>query len=299
MTGDGRSILITGCSSGIGYTCALGMAERGWRVFATARREADLEMLKAEGLEAVHLDYTDTASIAACAETVLERTGNGIYALFNNGAYGQPGAVEDLTTDVLKAQFEANVFGWHDLTCRLLPAMRANGAGRVVQCSSVLGLVALKWRGAYNASKFAIEALSDTMRLELEGSGIHVCQIEPGPIRSRFREHAIRHLKANVDLAGSPHAEEYARQLEAEEAKLSREGSRPLETPAQARAKRKGGLKPKYRLGPDAVLDKLIHATESANPQPRYYVTLPTWVMATARRTLTGRMLDKLSRRVS
>ncbi len=299
MAGDGRSILITGCSSGIGYTCALGMAERGWRVFATARQQADLEMLEAAGLEAIHLDYADGSSIAACADSVLERTDGGVYALFNNGAYGQPGAVEDLTTDVLKAQFEANVFGWHDLTCRLLPAMRGNGAGRVVQCSSVLGLVALKWRGAYNASKFAIEALSDTMRLELDGSGVYVCQIEPGPIRSRFREHAIRHLRANVDLEASPHAGEYARQLAAEEAKLKREGPRPLETPAEARAKRKGGLKPKYRLGPDAVLDKLIHATESAKPRPRYYVTLPTWIMASARRTLTGRMLDKLSQRVS
>ncbi len=275
------------------------MAERGWRVFATARTSNDLERLSSEGLEAIALDYADPKSIAACASAVLERTGGNLYALFNNGAFGQPGAVEDLTVDVLRQQFEANVFGWHDLTCRLLPAMRSNGAGRIVQCSSVLGLVALKWRGAYNASKFAIEALSDTMRLELAGTGIHVCQIEPGPIRTRFREHAIAKLRANVDLEASPHAAEYARQLAAEDEKLARNGPRPPEKPAAARARAKPGILPKYRLGPEAVLDKLIHATESSSPRPRYYVTSSTWAMALARRILTGRALDRLSSRVS
>jgi NAD(P)-dependent dehydrogenase (short-subunit alcohol dehydrogenase family) len=299
MTSPERSILVTGCSSGIGYTCAHGMAERGWRVFATARSTEDLERLAAEGLEAIHLDYTDPASIAACADTVLERTDGKILALFNNGAYGQPGAVEDLPVDVLRQQFEANVFGWHDLTCRLLPAMRANGRGRIVQCSSVLGLVALKWRGAYNASKFAIEALSDTMRMELAGTGIHVSQIEPGPIRSRFREHAVNKLRANVDLATSPHAAEYETQLAAHDAKLAKQGTRPPERPAEARAKAKKGLLPSYRLGPDAVLDKLIHAVESNRPRPQYYVTSSTWVMAAARRLLTRRAMDKLSSRVS
>ena len=220
------------------------MAERGWRVFATARSKTDLARLEAEGLEAIQLDYTDASSIAACADEVLKRSGNELYGLFNNGAYGQPGAVEDLRPDVLRAQFEANVFGWHDLTCRLIPAMRASGAGRIVQCSSVLGLVALKWRGAYNASKFAIEALSDTMRLELKDSGIHVCQIEPGPIRSRFRERAIAHLRENVDLEGSPHAAEYAKQLAAEDTKLSKGISREPEKPAEARARRKKGILP-------------------------------------------------------
>ncbi len=219
-----RSILITGCSSGIGYTCALGMKERGWRVFATARSEADLARLEAEGLEPVHLDYARPKSIEACADAVLAATDGTLFALFNNGAYGQPGAVEDLRTDVLKAQFETNVFGWHDLTCRLIPAMRANGAGRIVQCSSVLGLVALKWRGAYNASKFAIEALSDTMRLELESSGVRVSVIEPGPIRSRFQEHGLAHFKANIDIENSVHRADYARQIARNEALIA--GSR-------------------------------------------------------------------------
>lgn len=165
-----KTILITGCSSGIGHACAHGMKARGWRVFATARKDEDLKRLEAEGLECLYLDYADAGSVAACAAELTSRTGGKLDALFNNGAYGQPGAVEDLRREVLEAQFAANVFGWHQLTVACLPLMRANGAGRIVHCSSVLGLVALKWRGAYNASKFAIEALADTMRLELRGS---------------------------------------------------------------------------------------------------------------------------------
>jgi len=290
-----RSILITGCSSGIGYTCALGMRERGWRVFATARNEADLERLKQENLEAIYLDYTEPKSIAACAESVLEATKGELFALFNNGAYGQPGAVEDLDTGVLRAQFEANVFGWHDLTRRLIPAMRANGAGRIVQCSSLLGLVALKWRGAYNASKFAIEALSDTMRLELEHSGVYVSVIEPGPIRSRFQEHGLAYFKANIDIEGSVHREDYGRLIARTEALIA--GTRwGYERPG-ARASR--SLLPRYRLGPNAVLAKLVHALESRNPKPRYHVTAAAHAMAVARRILPARALHLLARTVS
>ncbi|MEC9367613.1 MAG: SDR family NAD(P)-dependent oxidoreductase, partial [Pseudomonadota bacterium] len=202
-----RSILITGCSSGIGEAAARMMKERGWRVFATARKAADLEMLRSAGLEAIYLDYTEPESIAACADQVLKQTDSRIFALFNNGAYGQPGAVEDLRTDVLRTQFEANFFGWHDLTRRLIPAMRAQGAGRIVQCSSCLGLVSLKYRGAYNASKFAIEGLSDALRQELAGSGIHVSLIEPGPIGTRFVQNALANYRRNIDLVNSAHAD--------------------------------------------------------------------------------------------
>jgi NAD(P)-dependent dehydrogenase (short-subunit alcohol dehydrogenase family) len=289
-----RSILITGCSSGIGYFCALGMKQRGWRVFATARSQADLDGLEAEGLEPVHLDYTQPKSIEACADAVLAATNGQLFALFNNGAYGQPGAVEDLTTDVLRRQFETNVFGWHDLTRRLIPAMRHNGAGRIVQCSSVLGLVALKWRGAYSASKFALEALSDTMRLELEPSGVRVSVIEPGPIRSRFQEHGLAHFKANIDIEASVHRAEYARQIARNEALIAanRWGyERPGESPRS--------LLPRYRLGPDAVLAKLVHAVESRNPKPCYHVTTATHAMALARRILPARALHLLARHVS
>lgn len=287
-----RSILITGCSSGIGYCSAHGMKSRGWRVFATARKEADLARLRGEGLDAFYLDYAVPRSIAECAERTLAATGGKLAALFNNGAYGQPGAVEDLSTDALRAQFEANVFGWHELTRRIVPAMRGNGGGRIVQCSSVLGLVALKWRGAYTASKFAIEALSDTLRLELEGTGIFVSVIEPGPIRSRFQEHAIEHLKANIDVEGSPHRAEYERQLAGKLAKVRWAPEKPGARPER-------GFMPKYRLGPSAVFEALVHAVESPRPKPHYHVTAATRAMAAARRMLPARLLDRLASRVS
>ncbi len=265
-----RTILITGCSSGIGWHCALGMKARGWRVLATARKPEDLARLEAEGMEALALDYADPQSVTACAAETARRTGGKLDALFNNGAYGQPGAVEDLSREVLEAQFAANVFGWHQLTRECLPLMRANGAGRIVQCSSVLGLVALKWRGAYNASKFAIEALSDTMRLELRGTNIFVSLIEPGPITSRFVETSLKKFEANIDEAKSHYGDAYARQR----ARLGRGGSA------------------RYKLGPEAVLEKLVHAVEAPRPKARYFVTRPTLYMAIARRVLPQRLLD-------
>ena len=265
-----RTILITGCSSGIGYACAIGMKQRGWRVFATARKDEDLKRLEAEGLEALYLDYTDAGSVSACAAEVATRTGGRLDALFNNGAYGQPGAVEDLTRAVLEEQFACNVFGWHQLTTACLPLLRANGQGRIVQCSSVLGLVALKWRGAYNASKFAVEALADTMRLELRGTGIFVSLIEPGPITSRFVETSLKHFDKNIDERKSSYKKAYERQR----ARLGRGGSN------------------RYKLGPEAVLEKLVHAVESDRPHARYFVTRPTTYMAVARRILPQRLLD-------
>ena len=292
-----KSILITGCSSGIGYTCALGMKERGWRVLVTARRQQDLVRLKDLGFEVFYLDYAEPDSIEKCASDVLAATDGKLDALFNNGAYGQGGAVEDLTPNVLRAQLECNVIGWHDLTCRILPSMRKNGFGRVIQCSSILGLVALKWRGAYNASKFAIEALSDTMRLELHGSGVFVCQIEPGPIRSRFQKHAIENFRKTIDIEHSAHRETYLKQMESHHGRAL-EGWGP-ETPEESRKRTGGNWKPQYRLGPDAVLDKLVHACESTRPKPHYYVTLPTHLGAFARRILAGRLFDAFARKIS
>ena len=292
-----KSILITGCSTGIGYTCALGMKERGWRVFATARNDADIARLSDLGLETIYLDYTEPKSIANCAKEVLARTDGKLDVLFNNGAFGQGGAVEDLRPEVLRHQMETNVIGWHDLNCRIIPAMRKRGHGRIVQCSSILGLIALKWRGAYNASKFAIEALSDTMRLELHGSGVFVCQIEPGPIRSKFQHHAITNFKATIDTENSPHRLTYEKQMAGKSGRAIN-GWEP-ETPAQSRQHTGKGWKPKFRLGPDAVLDKLIHAAESAKPRPRYYVTLSTHMGAFARRVLSGHLFDAFCRKIS
>ncbi len=274
---SGRAILITGCSSGIGLTCARGLKARGWRVFATARQDADLKRLEAEALEAFYLDYADAKSVAACAAEVAKRGGGRLDALFNNGAYGQPGAVEDVSRAVLEAQFAANVFGWHQLTRACLPLLRANGGGRIVNCSSVLGLVAMKWRGAYNASKFAVEALSDTLRMELAGSNIHVVLIEPGPIATRFAEHALEAFDRNIDEKASHYRDAYARQR----ARLGRGGTN------------------RFKLPPEAVFEKLLRALESSRPRARYYVTTPTYLMAWARRLLPQRMLDRLVQKAS
>lgn len=227
-------------------------------------------MLAAEGFEALALDYADPSSIAACAAEVLSRTGGELEALFNNGAYGQPGAVEDLPPDALRRQLEVNLFGPHTLTRALIPAMRARGRGRIVNCSSVLGFVAAPYRGAYCASKFALEALSDALRLELAGSGIAVVLIEPGPIRTRFVEHALAAARAVIDIDGSVHRARY----EALIAGLA-----------------KGG-KETFKLEPEAVAAKLVHAVESAKPRLRYRVTVPTHAAAMLKRVLPGRAMD-------
>lgn len=276
--GRGRSILVTGASSGIGRAAAETLAARGWRVFATARREGDLADLAAiPGIEPIFLELSDPASIAACAGRVLTATGGRIDALFNNAAFGQLGAVEDLRTEVLRAQFEVNVFGWHDLTRRLIPAMRAAGHGRIVQCSSVLALVAMKYRGAYVASKFALEGLTDTLRMELRGSGIEVVTIRPGPIATRFVAHAIEALEGNVDLDGSVHAEVYRHRL----ARLRRGGASRFKLPARA------------------VVEKLLLALDAPRPRATYAVTTPTLIMAWARRLLPDTTLSRWAGRLS
>lgn len=269
---SGKSILITGCSSGIGYDAAHGLAARGWRVFATCRAEADCERLRGEGLESFRLDYDDEASIDAAVTEVLERTGGTLDALFNNGAYGIPGAVEDLPRDALRAIFETNLFGYHDLTRRLIPVMRAQGHGRIVNCSSVLGLVAIRWRGAYTATKFAMEGLTDTLRLELRGSGIHTILIEPGPITSNIRQNSIPHFERWIDWKNSALVAEY-------------------ETSLIDRLYKKSAPD-KFELPADAVTKKLIHAIESPRPKPRYYVTTPTYLSGILKRFLSTRVLD-------
>lgn len=267
---NGRTILITGCSSGIGRHAAQGMAARGWRVFATARAGADVARLKDEGLEALRLDYAVEASIAAAVDTVLTATGGTLDALFNNGGYAQPGAIEDVDTELFRAQFEANVFGWHDLTRRIIPVMRRQGHGRIVFNASVLGFAAGRFRGAYVASKHAIEGYADTLRIELRGSGIDVAIIEPGPIASRFRANALAHAEG-IDIAGSVHREAYERDL-------------------AARPEGKG--QDRFREGPEAVLKALVHAVESRRPRARYRVTLPTKVAAFLKRVLPTRAMD-------
>ncbi len=269
-----KSILITGCSSGIGLDAAHGMRARGWRVFASCRQQRDCDRLRAQGFESPRIDYQDTDSITAGLAEVLEATGGTLDALFNNGAHGLPGAVEDVPTDGLRFIFESNVFGWHELTRQVIPVMREQGHGRIVQNSSVLGLVAFPWRGAYVATKYAIEGLTDTMRLELRGSGVKVILIEPGPITSKIREKAIPVFERFVDWENSVLRDRY----EASLLKRLYEGSGP----------------DSFELPASAVTSKLAHAVEAKRPKARYYVTTPTYIAGYLRRILPTKAIDRI-----
>lgn len=273
-----KTILITGCSSGIGYHVARGLDARGYRVFATARKITDVERLTQEGLESIQLDLNDSESIRSAVAEILNRTEGRLDAIFNNGAYGQPGAVEDLSRDTLRQQFETNVFGWLELTNLIIPVMRKQQYGRIIKNSSVLGLVSLPFRGAYNSSKYAIEGLTDTLRLELQGTGIYVSLIEPGPIESNFRKNALAAFEQNINAQKSVFRETYVRMI--------------------ARLNKTGPAAP-FTLPATAVLDKVIHALESNNPKPRYYVTVPTYLFGYLRRFISTRWQDKILLRIS
>ena len=269
-----RTILITGCSSGIGYAAAYGLRERGWHVYAACRQELDCARLRDEGFDSPRIDYTDPDSIITALADVLEDTGGTLDAVFNNGAHATPGAVEDVPTEALREIFEANFFGWHTLTRAIIPVMRAQGHGRIVQCSSVLGLVAMPWRGAYTSTKFALEGLTDTLRLEMRGTGVHPILIEPGPITTKIRANSIPHFERWIDWEGSARAEQYETEL------------------AERLYGEKNGPD-KFELPPKAVVKKLIHALESSRPRARYYVTTPTYLAVLMRRILPTRLLDR------
>lgn len=268
-----KTILITGCSSGIGLDAARGLKARGWRVFATCRQKGDCETLEAEGLESFVLDYSDPESVSEGFAETLRRTGGTLDALYNNGAFACPGAVEDLPREALKAIFETNLFGYHDLTRLVIPVMRKQGHGRIINCSSVLGLVGMKWRGAYVSTKFAMEGLTDVLRIEMRGTGIHVILVEPGPITSQIRANSIPHFEKWIDWENSARSEEY-RGLRSR--LYENRGPDNFELPASA------------------VTKKLIHALESRSPKARYYVTTPTYLMGTLRRILPTSLLDWL-----
>ena len=270
-----RSILITGCSSGIGHHLAHALARRGWRVLATCRKEEDAERLVSEGLESFRLDYEDPASIEDGFAMAMELTGGRLDALVNNGAYAMPGAAEDLPTDGLRQIFEANYFGWHSLTRLAIPVMRAQGHGRIVMNSSILGFIAHRFRAAYVSTKFAVEGYTDTLRLEMAGSGIHVILLEPGPVRTRIRENARPHYERWIEKEGSFWAETYRNVLE----KRLYDPDPPPDA---------------FELGPEATTAKMIHALESRRPRARYYVTTPTYMMGTLKRLLPTRWLDRI-----
>ncbi|MDE4132894.1 SDR family NAD(P)-dependent oxidoreductase [Phaeobacter sp. QD34_3] len=273
-----KSILITGCSSGIGLDAARGMRTRGWRVFASCRQQHDCDRMRAEGFDSPLIDYTDAETISSGLQQVLKATGGTLDVLFNNGAHGLPGAVEDLPTEALRDIFESNFFGWHELTRQVIPVMRAQGHGRIVQNSSILGLVSFPWRGAYVATKYAVEGLTDTLRIELIDTDIHVILIEPGPVTSKIRENSIPHFERYVNWQASPLRDLYEKSL------LKRlyesKGPDTFELPASA------------------VTAKLIHACESPRPRPRYYVTTPTHVAGVLRRILSTRSIDRILTRL-
>lgn len=270
-----KSILITGCSSGIGYDAAHTLHKRGWRVFATCRREADCDRLRGEGLESFRLDYEDEASIQTAVSEMLARTGGTLDALFNNGAYAIPALTQDYPRDALRAIFEANLFGYFDLINRVLPVMFDQGRGRIVNCSSVLGLTAMRGRGAYNGTKFAMEGLTDTLRLELRDQPVHISLIEPGPITTDIRKKARPQFEKWIDWENSRGRAFYEKSL-------------------MPRLYAEGGKPDLGELPPSAVTRKLIHALESPRPRPRYYVTTWTYAAGMLKRFLSTRALDWL-----
>ena len=274
-----KTILVTGCSSGIGAYCARALKAEGWRVLATARKEEDLAALKADGFETFFLDYRDPVSIKKLVDDVLVATGGTLDALFNNGGYAQPGAVEDLPMDALREQFETNFFGWHDLTRRIVPVMRKQGHGRIIFNSSILGLVPQMWRGAYNASKHAVEGLMTTMRMELLGSGIEVAMINPGAIESKIARTAAKMTEKYIDTENSPHREAYVRRLD-----ILKSG---------------GKKKADGKLGPDAVYAALKHALTSTRPRPHYIITTPAKIGVLLKRSIPARWLYALMARWS
>ncbi len=272
------SVLITGCSSGIGYMTALMLQQRGYQVFASTRKADDVARLTKDGLRCVQLDITDPRSIDQALSTVFKESGGRLDALINNAGIGLFGAIEDLPPDTLQRLFATNVFGAQALIKRVIPVMRKQGSGRIINISSTLGLVSFAYRGAYSASKFAIEALSDAMRIELHGSGIYTSLIEPGPIESKFRVNIAEQVNDYLDFEHSPHSNVYKRMR-----------SQFLESKNHI----------PFTKPPEAVVKKIIRALESKRPKARYYVTFPTHVFAILRRVLPARGLDWVMRQIS
>jgi len=265
-----KVIFVTGCSTGIGRCIVERLRETEFRVIASCRSPEDVNKLNAIGIEAIELDLANSDSVINGAEKLAELTENRIYGLINNGAYGQPGAVIDLTRETLKQQFETNVFGTQQLTNLILPMMLPHNEGRIIQISSILGFICLKFRGAYNASKFALEGLTDTMRLEHAGSGVQFSLVEPGPITSDFRKNAYQMFKQNIDTEQSVFHAPYSRVDER------------LKQSEQAR----------FTLPADAVYDAVLHALTKPKAKIRYRITTPTKIMMVLKRLLPDRMMD-------
>ncbi|WP_044418282.1 SDR family NAD(P)-dependent oxidoreductase [Halarcobacter anaerophilus] len=272
-----KNILITGCSSGIGLETAKILKNNGIKVYASARKQKDVEMLKELGFETFLLDVTKPQHITTALEQIIKND-NKIDAVFNNAGFGQPGAVEDISVDILKEEFETNFFGMHELTRQVLPFMRKQGYGKIIQHSSILGIISLKFRGAYNASKYAIEGLADTLRQELSNTNISVSTINTGPVTSKFRENALNNFRKNVDIENSAFSKTYKNEL-----KQRLENDKD-DTP--------------FNLPPSSVANVVLKIINTQKPKPRYYVTKATYILGFAKRVLSTSLLDKILNRI-
>ncbi|QOG11692.1 SDR family NAD(P)-dependent oxidoreductase [Arcobacter sp. FWKO B] len=272
---DKKYVLITGCSyGGIGYESARFLQNKGYIVIATARKKEDVKKLKEDGFISFRLDVNDQKSIDKAFKKIFLLTHSKLYAVFNNAGYGQIGALEDLSTEILKEQFETNLFGTHRVLKKVLPIMRSQGYGKIIQHSSILGLVSLRFRGAYQASKYALEGYSDTLRLELNGSGISVSVLNTGPVESNFRANAIKKFYENVDSSKSIFKDIYQEKIE----------------------KRK---KSSFTLPSSSVAKVVYEILNENNPKPRYYITKASYILAYAKRVLSTKLNDKLWRKIS
>jgi NADP-dependent 3-hydroxy acid dehydrogenase YdfG len=270
------AVLITGCSSGIGRATAQRLAKTGrWTVYATARALTDIADLPAAGCEILALDVTDEASMTAAVSHVEARHG-AVAVLVNNAGYSQSGAVEAVPLSRIRTQFETNVFGLVRMTQLVLPAMRARRAGCIVNLSSMGGRLTFPGGGIYHATKYAIEAISDALRFEVDGFGIHVVVIEPGLIRTAFSD-AVTTALGNVD--DGPY-----RHFHAEVGRMTREASTQ-------------GASAKLAGTADDVAAVIERAITAARPRTRYAVTPSARVFMTLRRLLGDRGWDWFLRR--
>ena len=269
-----QTILITGCShGGIGYATAKYLKEQGHQVFASARQQKDVDALRNEGFETYLIDVNNYNQVDLSLADILKKTNGTLDVVFNNAGFGQAGAIEDVDTKYLREEFETNFFALHNLTCQAIKIMRKQGYGKIIQHSSVFGLVYSKYRGPYIASKYAVEGLTDTLRLELEGSNIHISTLNTGPITSKFRENMVKTAK-NIDINNSYHKEEYEKMLKWQHKKI------PFNEPAISVAK---------------VVEKIIDAKK---PKARYHITKATWIFVALKRILPTGMLDKVLARI-
>lgn len=272
-----RTILITGCSSGIGLDAARTMKARGWRVFATCRKADDCARLQSEGLESFPLDHDSSESVQAGVTEAMARAGR-IDAAFLNGAFALPGMTEDIPREGMRACMETNFIGVHDLARHIVPIMRDQGAGRLLFCSSVLGFGALRYRAPYVASKFAMEGYADCLRMELHGSGVHVSLIEPGPIPTEIRRNSQGPFEKFVDWRGSRHRSFY-------------------ESVFRKRLYDESGTPDTFERPVADVTKTVIHACEHPRPKARYFITPATYIVNIIKRVLPTSLSDAILRR--